>query len=460
MKVKIQNKIINIEPKWDNPYKWLAVDPDGFILLFTDKPTYYANEWLEANEVLDKMEVVGRAFYGKVANTEQMVYRLEDIKVSEEPKSKPHQSFHEAFEEMLQNAPAKQKPEMTPKEAYDAADSLPNDTIDKFTRELFRKEFNKRIMKHATFLRLDNGFILLVSKEWLNKFTYLTFDDKHQIMRLHVQQPTRLDNGVWHADGEQLAVKLNCKPRSLMFFTDTLCRIEVLINKTKNYRIVELKGDGKTLLASVPAHLIREGYEWISLNKDGGILAHKEKPYTAMSVCWVSSGSKLINTAFPLDEETSEKWKTYIAKISDCEVIQHETVDTAKDAADTLIDFQQKLLAEKDKSLEESFIREAIYWLSRKDIEIRSTVGSVTCIKDKSQNKDIIKIFNNVKVVEFHSDKGILALRVFDDNLYSFFSSDDLKEVSKDQFVKVQDYNEVTKKFVEFLVDFSKQKGE
>lgn len=456
MKVKIQNKIINIEPKWDNPYKWLAVDPDGLISLFTDKPTFYANEWLESNEVLDKMEVVGRAFYGKVANAEQMVYRLEDIKVSEEPKSKPkHQSFHEAFEEMLQNAAAKQKPDMTPKEAYDATDSLPNDTIDKLTSELFRKAFNKRIMKHATFLRLDNGFILFVSKEWLNKFTHLTFDDKHQIMRLHVQEPTRLDNGVWHADGEQLAVKLNCKPRSLMFFTDTLCRIEDLINKTKNYRIVELKGDGKTLLASVPAHLIREGYEWISLNKDGGILAHKEKPYTAMSVCWVSSGSKLINTAFPLDEETSEKWKTYIAKISDCEVIQHETVDTAKDAADTLIDFQQKLLAKKDKSLEESFIRDAIYCLSRKDIEIRGTVGRVTCIKDKSQNKDIIKIFNNVKVVEFHSDRGILALRVFDDGLYSFFSTDDLKEVSKDQFVKVQDYNEVTKNFVEFLVNFS-----
>jgi hypothetical protein len=112
-------------------------------------------------------------------------------------------------------------------------------------------------------------------------------------------------------------------------------------------------------------------------------------------------------------------------------------------------------LLKKDKSLEESFIRDAIYWLSCKDIERRSTVGRVTCIKDKSQNKDIIKVFKNVKVVEFHSDKGILALRIFDGGLYSFFSTDDLKEVDKDQFAKVQDYNEVTKKFVEFLVDFS-----
>ena len=452
MKVKIQNKIINIEPKWNKPYKWLAVDPDGIISLFTDKPTFYANEWLEANEVLDEMEVVGRAFDGEVTNAEQMLYRLDDIQLKEEAK---HQSFHEAFEEMLQNVAAKQKPEMTPKEAYDARRSLSNDTINDLTMELTRKAFNNRIMEHATFLRLDNGFIVLVDKEWLKKFTYLTFDDKHQIMRLHVQEPTRLDNGVWHADGEQLAVKLNCKPRSLMFFTDTLCRIEDLINKTKNYRIVELKGDGKILLVSIPVNLIREGYEWISLNKDGGILAHKEKPYTAMSVCWVSSGSKLINTAFPVDEETSEKWKTYIAKISDCEVIQHEAIDSPKDTLDLLIDYQQKLLAEKDKSLEESFIRDAIYWLSRKDIERRSTVGRVTCIKDKSQNKDIIKIFNNVKVVEFHSDKGILALRIFDGGLYSFFSTDDLKEVDKDQFAKVQDYNEVTKKFVEFLVDFS-----
>ena len=47
-------------------------------------------------------------------------------------------------------------------------------------------------------------------------------------------------------------------------------------------------------------------------------------------------------------------------------------------------------------------------------------------------------------------------LRVFDDNLYSFFSTDDLKEDDKDQFVKVQDYNEVIKKFVEFLVSFGK----
>lgn len=452
MKVKIQNKIINIEPKWNKPYKWLAVDPDGIISLFTDKPTFYANEWLEANEVLDEMEVVGRAFDGEVTNAEQMLYRLDDIQLKEEAK---HQSFHEAFEEMLQNVAAKQKPEMTPKEAYDARRSLSNDTINDLTMELTRKAFNNRIMEHATFLRLDNGFIVLVDKEWLKKFTYLTFDDKHQIMRLHVQEPTRLDNGVWHADGEQLAVKLNCKPRSLMFFTDTLCRIEDLINKTKNYRIVELKGDGKILLVSIPVNLIREGYEWISLNKDGGILAHKEKPYTAMSVCWVSSGSKLINTAFPVDEETSEKWKTYIAKISDCEVIQHEAIDSPKDTLDLLIDYQQKLLAKKDKSLEESFIRDAIYWLSRKDIESRSTVGRVTCIKDKSQNKDIIKIFNNVKVVEFHSDKGILALRIFDGGLYSFFSTDDLKEVDKDQFAKVQDYNEVTKKFVEFLVDFS-----
>lgn len=459
MKVQIQNQIIEFEPKWSEPYEWIAINQNGVISIFTDKPTFYGNEWIEGDEINDAMETLDQKFNGKITNAWQMVYRLEDIKVTEEPKSK-HQSFHEAFEEMLQNAAAKQKPDMTPKEVYDATDSLQNDTIDNRIRELARKEFHNRIMEHATFLRLDNGFILFVSKEWLNKFTYLTFDDKHQIMRLHVQEPTRLDNGVWHADGEQLAVKLNCKPRSLMFFTDTLCRIEDLINKTKNYRIVELKGDGKTLLASVPAHLIREGYEWISLNKDGGILVHKEKPYTAMSVCWVSSGSKLINTAFPLDKETSEKWKTYIAKISDCEVIQHETVDTAKDAADTLIYFQQKLLAEKDKALEESFIREAIYWLSRKDIEIRSTVGSVTCIKDKSQNKDIIKIFNNVKVVEFHSDKGILVLRVFDDNLYSFFSTDDLKEVDKDQFVKVQDYNEVIKKFVEFLVSFGKEKGE
>lgn len=457
MKVKIKNKIINIEPKWNKPYKWLAVDPDGIISLFTDKPVFYANEWLEANEVLDEMEVVGRAFDGKVTNAEQMLYLLDDIQVPEESK---HQSFHEAFEKMLQNVAAKQKPDMTPKEACTTTYSLPNDTIDTLTKELFRKAFHNRIMKHATFLRLDNGFILLVSKEWLNKFTYLTFDGKHQIMRLHVQEPTRLDNGVWHADGEQFAVKLDCKPREVMFYTGTPYLIEVLINKTKNYRIVELKGEGKPILASVPVHLIREGYEWISLNKDGGIFAHKEKPYTAMSVCWVSSGSKLINTAFPLDEETNEKWRTYIAKISDCEVIQHETIDTPDSPEDILIDFQQKLLAEKDKSLEESFIREAIYWLSRKDIEIRSTVGSVTCIKDKSQNKDIIKIFNNVKVVEFHSDKGILSLRVFDDNLYSFFSSDDLKEVSKDQFVKVQDYNEVTKKFVEFLVSFGKEKGE
>lgn len=456
MKVKIQNKIINIHPKWNKPYKWLAVDPDGLISLFTEKPVFYANEWLESNEVLAEMEVVGRAFDGKVTNAEQMLYRLDDIQLKEEAKP---QSFHEAFEEMLQNVAAKQKTEMTPKEAYDAADSLPNDTIDKLASELYRKAFNTRIMEHATFLRLDNGFIVLVDKEWLKKFTYLTFDDKHQIMRLHVQEPTRLDNGVWHADGEQLAIKLDCKPREVMFYTDTLCRIEDLINKTKNYRIVELKGDGKPVLASIPSHLIREGYEWISLNKDGGILAHKEKPYTAMSVCWVSSGSKLINTAFPLDEETSEKWRTYIAKISDCEVIQHETIDSPKDTLDLLIDYQQKLFAEKDKSLEESFIRDAIYWLSRKDIEIRHNDRN-TYIRDKSQNKDVIKIFKNVKVVEVHSDKGILALRVFDDGLYSFFSTDDLKEVSGDQFVKVQDYNEVTKKFVEFLVDFSKQKGE
>nr|DAQ82382.1 MAG TPA: hypothetical protein [Caudoviricetes sp.] len=344
MKVKIQNKIINIEPKWNYPYKWLAVDPNGVISLFTDKPTFYANVWRESDEFIERMEVVGRAFDDKVTNAEQMLYRLDDIQLKEEAK---HQSFHEAFEEMLQNVAAKQKPEMTPKEAYNATPSLPNDTIDKLTSEVFRKALNNRIMEHATFLRLDNGFIVLVDKEWLKKFTYLTFDDKHQIMRLHVQEPTRLDNGVWHADGEQLAVKLNCKPRSLMFFTDTLCRIEDLINKTKNYRIVELKGDGKTLLASVPAHLIREGYEWISLNKDGGILAHKEKPYTAMSVCWVSSGSKLINTAFPADEETNEKWKTYIAKISDCEIIQYETIDSLKDTLDLLIDYQQKLLAEK-----------------------------------------------------------------------------------------------------------------
>lgn len=454
MKVKIQNKIINIEPKWNKPYKWLAVDPDGIISLFTDKPTFYANEWLEANEVLDEMEVVCQAFDGKVTNAEQMLYLLDDIQVPEESKSK-HQSFHEAFEEMLQNVAAKQKPEMTPKEAYDARRSLPNDAIDKLTTELFIKAFNKRIMEHATFLRLDNGFIVLFDKEWLKKFTYLTFDDKHQIMRLHVQEPTRLDNGVWHADGEQLAIKLDCKPREVMFYTGTPYMIEDLIKKTKNYRIVELKGAGKPLLASVPVNLIHEGYEWISLNKDGGILAHKEKPYTAMSVCWVSSGSKLINTAFPSDEETTEKWKSYIAKISDCEVIQHETIDSPKDTLDLLIDYQQKLLAEKDKSLEESFIRDVIYWLSRKDIERRSTVGSVTCIKDKNQNKDIIKVFNNVKVVEFHSDKGILALRIFDGGLYSFFSTDDLKEVDKDQFVKVQDYNEVTKNFVEFLVNFS-----
>lgn len=453
MKVKIQDKIVNFEPKWNYPYKWLAVDTNGVISLFTDKPTFYANVWRESDEFIERMEVVGRVFDGKVTNAEQMLYLLDDIQLKEEAK---HQSFHEAFEEMLQNVAAKQKPDMTPKEAYDATPSLPNDTINNLTMELTRKAFNNRIMEHATFLRLDNGFIVLVSKEWLKKFTYLTFDDKHQIMRLHVQEPTRLDNGVWHADGEQLAIKLDCKPRSLMFFTDTLCRIEDLINKTKNYRIVELKGDGKTLLASIPVNLIREGYEWISLNKDGGILAHKEKPYTAMSVCWVSSGSKLINTAFPVDEETTEKWKTYIAKISDCEVIQHETIDSPEDI---LVDFQQKLLAEKDKSLEESFIRDAIYWLSRKDIEIRHNDRN-TYIKDKSQNKDVIKIFKNVKVVEVHSDKGILALRVFDDGLYSFFSTDDLKEVSGDQFVKVQDYNEVTKKFVEFLVDFSKQKGE
>lgn len=445
MKVKIQNKIINFKPKWNYPYKWLAVDTNGVISLFTDKPTFYANVWRESDEFIERMEVVDWVFDGEVTNAEQMLYRLDDIQLKEEAK---HQSFHEAFEEMLQNVAAKQKPDMTPKEAYDATDSLPNDTIDKLTSEVF----NKRIMEHVTFLRLDNGFIVLVSKEWLKKFTYLTFDDKHQIMRLHVQEPTRLDNGVWHADGEQLAIKLDCKPREVMFYTGIPFRIEDLINKTKNYRIVELKGDGKTLLASVPVHLIREGYEWISLNKDGGILAHKEKPYTAMSVCWVSSGSKLINTTFPVDEETTEKWKTYIAKISDCEVIQHETIDSPEDL---LIDFQQKLIAEKDKSLEESFIRDAIYWLSRKDIEIRGTVGRVTCIKDKSQNKDIIKIFNNVKVVEFHSDKGILALKIFDGGLYSFFSTDDLKEVDKDQFVKVQDYNEVTKNFVEFLVNFS-----
>lgn len=86
MKVQIQNQIIEFEPKWSEPYKWIAVDQNGIISLFTDKPTFYGDEWIEGDEINDVMEILDETFKGKITKAWQMVYRLEDVKVPEEHK--------------------------------------------------------------------------------------------------------------------------------------------------------------------------------------------------------------------------------------------------------------------------------------------------------------------------------------------------------------------------------------
>lgn len=125
MKVKIQNQIIEFEPKWSEPYEWIAVDQNGIISLFTDKPTFYGNEWIEGDETNDVMEILDETFKGKITKAWQMVYQLEDVKVPEEPKS---QTFQETFEELVKSEVTMQKPAYKKLTAQDVFDTF--DTID------------------------------------------------------------------------------------------------------------------------------------------------------------------------------------------------------------------------------------------------------------------------------------------------------------------------------------------
>lgn len=213
MKVKIQNQIIEFEPKWSEPYKWIAINQNGVISIFTDKPTFYGNEWIEGDEISDAMETLEQRFKGKITKAWQMVYRLDDVKVTEEHKP---QTFREAFEERLKPEVPIRKADFTVKDAYeyrrmDAESKLLNDMV----ASLVRESYKKNMIGNLTVLRVDNEFVLLVDKELINEFAYLTVDKEAPIVRLHKETPIRLDNGVWHANGEQFAIQLNCNHNDL-----------------------------------------------------------------------------------------------------------------------------------------------------------------------------------------------------------------------------------------------------
>ena len=110
MKVQIQNQIIEFVPKWSEQYEWIAVNQNGVISIFTDKPTFYGNEWIEGDEINDVMETLNQTFKGKITKAWQMVYRLGDVKVTEEHKP---QTFQEAFEELLNTEAPTQKLDIT-----------------------------------------------------------------------------------------------------------------------------------------------------------------------------------------------------------------------------------------------------------------------------------------------------------------------------------------------------------
>lgn len=128
MKVQIQNQIIEFIPKLDEPYKWIAVNQNGVISIFTDKPTFYGNEWIEGDEINDDMETLTQTFRGKITKAWQMVYRLEDAKVTEEHKP---QTFQEAFEELLNAEAPIQKPaykKLKPQDIFDTFDTIEPDS--------------------------------------------------------------------------------------------------------------------------------------------------------------------------------------------------------------------------------------------------------------------------------------------------------------------------------------------
>nr|DAO28848.1 MAG TPA: hypothetical protein [Caudoviricetes sp.] len=213
MKVKIENQIIEFEPKWSEPYEWIAINQNGVISIFTDKPTFYGNEWIEGDEINDSMETLDQKFKGKITKAWQMVYCLDDVKVPEEHRS---QTFCEAFEERLKSEAPIRKADFTIKDAYeyrrmDAESKLLNDMVNSLVRESYKK----KMMENLTVLRVDNEFVLLVDKELINEFSYLTVDKEASIVRLHKETPILLDNGIWHANGEQFSIQLNCNHNNL-----------------------------------------------------------------------------------------------------------------------------------------------------------------------------------------------------------------------------------------------------